>query len=180
MLSSGYFLPPCCYCHFISVIEFYCLGVDAYSEVKHFLLNLLWFLCGSFPGCWLHLLYFLSLPHPFLILFSQTLHTKCKMMSNNLQVISAPAVFIMFFFWRSHIWKPMDPSAESPEAAVMLAFCHLSPQMQPLHAPSVALWLPPAVVPSLTGKTRTSLIYPNFINIIFVNEKPPSVYARVF
>lgn len=84
------------------------------------------------------------------------------------------------FFWRSHIWKPMDPSAESPEAAVMLAFCHLSPQMQPLHAPSVALWLPPAAVPSLTGKTRTSLIYPNFINIIFVNEKTPSVYACVF
>ena len=115
MLSSAYFLPPCCYCHFISVIEFYCLVVDAYYEVKHFSLNLLWFLCGSLPDCWLHLLYFLSLSHPFLILFSQTSHTKCKMMSNNLQVISAPAVFIMFFFFleKPHL-KTNGPISREP------------------------------------------------------------------
>lgn len=50
--------------------------------------------------------------------------------------MSASAVFIMFS-WRRHTWKPMDPSAESLEATVMLAFCHPSLQMQPLHAPSV-------------------------------------------
>ena len=48
---------------------------------------------------------------------------------------------VHYIFLENTIWKPMDPSKESPEAAVIWPLCHLSLQMQPLHAPSVALWL---------------------------------------
>lgn len=62
--------------------------------------------------------------------------------NKNLQVIFLPMLCSLCFFWRSHIWKPMDPSSTwSPAAVVMLACCHLSLQIKPLHAPSVALWL---------------------------------------